>query len=119
MPYFSQLREKWWLTAFRDAASLCVELYFSCGRGLRRGRDASRNASRKCLQPRLPIALRVALHHADSVSDYEAAGGLLGDRSRERGASQVERAADRQRLFALHAVVRSWGLSSPAELPWS
>jgi hypothetical protein len=38
------------------------------------------------------------------------AGGLVGDRSREHGAGQFERAVDGQRFFA-HAVVRSWGLS--------
>jgi hypothetical protein len=58
---------------------------------------------------RSPIALRVPLHDADSVPDHEAADGLLGDRGREYGAGQGERAADRQRFFALHAVVRSRG----------
>jgi hypothetical protein len=53
----------------------------------------------------------VALHHARAAADHEPAGGHLGDRSGERGADQFERAADRQRFFALHAVVRSWGLS--------
>jgi hypothetical protein len=58
-----------------------------------------------------PIALRVPLHHPRSAPDHEAAGRLLNDRSRERCAGQFERAADRQRFFALHAIVRSWGLS--------
>jgi hypothetical protein len=53
----------------------------------------------------------VPLHDARAVADHEAAGGLLRDRSRERSAGQFERAADRQRFFALHAVVGSWGLS--------
>jgi hypothetical protein len=43
----------------------------------------------------------VALHHADSVSDHETAGGLLGDCDRERGAGQFERATDRQRLVVV------------------
>jgi hypothetical protein len=48
-----------------------------------------------------PIALRVPLHHADAVADHEPAGRLLGDRSRERGEGQVERASDRQRLVVV------------------
>src|SRR5215469_3955110 len=49
--------------------------------------------------PRLsPIALRVPLHRAGPAPDHESAGGLLGDRSRECGVGQGERAADRQRL---------------------
>jgi hypothetical protein len=51
------------------------------------------------------------LHHADPRADHEPAAGLFGDRSREHSAGRFERAADRQRFFALHAVVRSWGLS--------
>jgi hypothetical protein len=58
-----------------------------------------------------PIALRVALHDADPVADHEPSAGLLRDRHRERAVGQFERAADCQRFFALHAVVRSWGLS--------
>jgi hypothetical protein len=53
----------------------------------------------------------VRLHHQRAASVHEPAGGLLRDRRRECGAGQFERAADRQRLFALYAVVRSWGLS--------
>ena len=53
-----------------------------------------------------PIALRVPLHDADPLPDHEHAGGLLRDPGRECGAGQGERAADRQRFFALHAVVR-------------
>ena len=40
-----------------------------------------------------PVALRVALHHADSLADHEAGGGLLRDRGRERGAGEGERVA--------------------------
>jgi hypothetical protein len=42
--------------------------------------------------------------------DRETALGLLGNRSLERGAGHGERAADGQRFFALHAVVRPWAL---------
>jgi hypothetical protein len=38
---------------------------------------------------------------ARAAADHEPAGGLLGDRSRERGAGQFERAADRQRFVGL------------------
>jgi hypothetical protein len=51
----------------------------------------------------LPIALWVPPHHASAAADHEPGGGLLGDRTFERGASQFERAADGQRFFALHA----------------
>jgi hypothetical protein len=37
--------------------------------------------------------------------------GFSSIAGREHGAGEGERAADRQRFFALHAVVRSWGLS--------
>jgi hypothetical protein len=40
----------------------------------------------------------VPLHDSRPATDREPAGGLLGDRSRECSAGQVERAADRQRL---------------------
>jgi hypothetical protein len=60
---------------------------------------------------RSPIAFRVPLHHTRSLPDHEHAGGLLGDRDVEGGAGKFKRAADGERLFALHAVVRSWGLS--------
>jgi hypothetical protein len=35
----------------------------------------------------------VPLHHPRAAADHEPAGGLLRDRSRERGAGQFERAA--------------------------
>jgi hypothetical protein len=53
----------------------------------------------------------VPLHDTSAAADREAAGELVLDRERERGAGQGGRAADGQRFFALHAVVRSWGLS--------
>ena len=40
----------------------------------------------------------MALHDARPVPNHEAAGGLLGDRSREHGAVRGKRAADRQPL---------------------
>jgi hypothetical protein len=53
----------------------------------------------------------VARHHPRPAADHEAAGGLLHDRNVEHGSGAGERPADRQRFFALHAVVRSWRLS--------
>jgi hypothetical protein len=53
----------------------------------------------------------VPLRHARPAADHEPGGGLLLDRNLERGAGEGERAADRQRFFALRAVVRSWGPS--------
>ncbi len=57
-----------------------------------------------------PVAFRVPLHYTRPAPNHESAGGLFRDCNRDRGAGQGERAADRKR-FALHAVVRSWGLS--------
>jgi hypothetical protein len=45
---------------------------------------------------RSPVALRVPLHDADAVPDHDPGGGLLCNRSRERGAAQIERALARE-----------------------
>jgi hypothetical protein len=57
----------------------------------------NREPLKKSLTSRLPVPL----HDADPVPDHEPGGGLLGDRNRECGAGQFERAADRQRLVAV------------------
>jgi hypothetical protein len=43
----------------------------------------------------------VPLHASRAVADHEAADGLLGDRSREHGVGQGERAADHERLVVV------------------
>jgi len=43
----------------------------------------------KSSQALYQIAIGVPLHHADALPDREAAGGLLGDRSVERGGANA------------------------------